>query len=77
MSLPSFAGITKLKMDLEKSAKNVISDPETGRDFPGSRLLEVNFVDKVPLTPSNVPTKFRWNNHNRFGEKCKKSYLRP
>ena len=21
--------------------------------------------------PSNVPTKFHWNNQNRFGEKCK------
>ena len=23
------------------------------------------------LTPRNVPTKFCWNNRNRFGEKCK------
>ena len=29
------------------------------------------FADKVPLTPSSFPTKFRWNNQNTFGEMCK------
>ena len=25
---------------------------------------------RVPLTPSNFPTKFHWNNQKRLGEKC-------
>ena len=33
-------------------------------------LIEVKFTDKVPLTPGNVPTKFRSNKLNTFGEKC-------
>ena len=28
-------------------------------------------MDKLPLTPSNVPTKFCCNNQTRFGKKCK------
>ena len=28
-------------------------------------------MEKVPLAPSNVPTKFRWNNQDRSREKCK------
>ena len=39
--------------------------------FPRSRSFEVIFPDKVSLTPSNIPAKFRWNNQNRFGAKCK------
>ena len=39
-------------------------------DLIGEKF-EVKFADKVPLTPCNVPTKFRWNNQNRMGEKCK------
>ena len=31
----------------------------------------------LPLTPSNVPTKFHWNNQNRFGEKCKNAISHP
>ena len=27
------------------------------------------FLDKVPLTPSDAPTMFRWNNENTLGEK--------
>ena len=38
---------------------------------PRSRSFDVKFADKVTLPPSNVPTKIRWNTHNRFGEKCK------
>ena len=36
-------------------------------------------MDKVSLNPSNVPTKFRWNNHNTctFGEKCKNVIADP
>ena len=28
-------------------------------------------MDKVALMPSNIPTEFRSNKHNRFGKKCK------
>ena len=69
MSLPRFAGVTRI--DLEKSAKNLISNPETGRHFPGSRSFDVKFaelkhMDKVPLTPTNVHTKFHWNKQNTY-----------
>ena len=53
----------------KKKCKNAISDPKNGCHFPRSRLFEIKFVDKVPLTPGNVTTKFRWNNQNRLGEK--------
>ena len=39
-------------------------------DFRPSNWLPFPKV-KVALTPSNVPTKLRLNNENRFGEKCK------
>ena len=70
MSLPSLVLITTV--DLEKS-EDVISDLKTGRHFPRSRSrsLGVKFMDKVPLTPINVPTKFHLNNQNTLGEKCK------
>ena len=42
-----------------------------------SRSFVVKFVDKVPLTDSNVLTKFHWNNQNRFGEKCKNVISNP
>ena len=32
-------------------------------------MFEVKSADNVPLTPSNVPTKFRSDRHNRFGKK--------
>ena len=35
-----------------------------------SRSFAVKFADKVPLTSSNVPTKFHSDNQN-IGEKCK------
>ena len=62
--------------------KNLTSDPETGRNFPGSMSFEVNFAelkltDKVPLTPGNVHTKFRLNKENVLGEKCKILILDP
>ena len=47
---------------VQKKCKNVISDPENGCHFPRLRVFEVKFMDKVPLTPNNVPTKFRLNN---------------
>ena len=47
MSLPSFAGITRI--DWEKSAKNLISDPKNGRHFKSSRSFEVKFADRFPL----------------------------
>ena len=37
-----------------------------------STSFEVIFPDHVFLIPSNVPTTFRWNDQDRFGEKCKK-----
>ena len=49
-----------------EKCKNVSSDPENGCHFIRSRSFEVKFADKVPLSPSNVPTKFCSNNHNRF-----------
>ena len=39
--------------------------------FPRSRSFEVIFPDKVPLTPSNISTKFRWNNQIRLGKSTK------
>ena len=33
-----------------------------------SRSFEVKFANKGPLTHSNIPTTFRWNNYNRLGE---------
>ena len=69
MSLPRLVRITK--KDWEKSAKNVISDPKNGCDFPRSESFEVKFTDMVSLINGNVLTKFRSYNHNRFGEKCK------
>ena len=45
--------------------------------FPEFKFVEVKFADMVPLTPSNAPTKFRWNNKNRFGEKCKNVISNP
>ena len=61
-----------------EKCKNVISDPKTGCHFLRSRSFEVIFADKVPfILYSNVPTKFRLYNQNRFGEKCNKSYFRP
>ena len=41
MSLPNFAGITRIDL-----GKSVISDLETGRHFPGSRSFEVKFADR-------------------------------
>ena len=70
MSLLSFLGIKK-KKTFGENCKNVISDLKNGRHFPSSRSFEVKFTNKVPLTPSNVPTKFCWNNQKRLGEKCK------
>ena len=70
ISLPSLVGITKI--DLKKSAKKIISDPYNSRHLPRSRSFEVKFTDKVPLTPSNIPTKFLLKNQNRLGGKCKK-----
>ena len=52
-------------------AKNKISDLWNGHHFPRSIIFEVKLPDKVPLTPSNVPTKFNWNIQNRF-EKVQK-----
>ena len=49
----------------------MIPDPKNGRHLARSRSFEVKLVDKVPLTASNVPTKFRWNNQNTFGENYK------
>ena len=69
MSLPSFVGISRI--DLEKSAKNSISNHKNGRHLPKSTRFEVKFTNKASLTPSNIPTKLCWNNQNRFGEKCK------
>ena len=43
----------------------------------GSRSFEVKCTDKVPLNPSNVPTKFRWNNQNTDGKQCKKAISDP
>ena len=48
-----------IRIDLEKiKCKNVISDPKAGRHLARSRSFEVKFADNVPLTPSNLPTKF-------------------
>ena len=38
---------------------------------PASWTVRIHILDKVPLTPSNVPTKSRLNNQNTFREKCK------
>ena len=54
--------------------KNVIAHPENSCHFQRSRSFEVKFTDNVPLTTTNVPTKFRWNKPKRFGEKCKKRF---
>ena len=48
-SLPSLIGITRIYF-LEKTKKNVISDPSNGRNFSRSRSFEVRFADKVALT---------------------------
>ena len=53
----------------------MISDPKNARHILRSRSFEVKFVDKVPLTPSNVPTTFRGDNQNKFGEKCESVIL--
>ena len=58
-----------------RKVQNVISYPETRRHFPSSRSFDVKFADKLPLNPSNVPTKFSWKNQNTLGEKCKKYYF--
>ena len=39
--------------------------------------LRSNSRKNVPLTPSNVPTNCRWNNQNRFEEKCKMFFQTP
>ena len=49
----------------------MISDPWNGCNFPRPRSFKVQFMVKVPLTPSNAPAKFCSNNKDRFGEKCK------
>ena len=69
ISLPSFDEVTRIH--LEESAKVLLSDPKNVRHFPRSRWFEVLFADKVPLTPSYIPAKFRRSNQNRLGEKCK------
>ena len=38
---------------------------------------KVKFMNKVPVTPSNVPAKFCLNNQNRLGEKCKNVFSYP
>ena len=73
-SLPSFVGITKI--DLKKSA-NCYFRPYNGGHFPRSRSFEVKSTDKVPLTPSYVPSTFRWNKKNRVGKKCKNAISDP
>ena len=75
MSPPSFTGITKIH--LEKNAKMQFHTLKIATTSQGTGRSEVKFVDKVPLTPSNAPTKFRWNNQNKFREKCKKAILDP
>ena len=47
---------------VQKSAKNAISDSKNGHDFSRCKSFEVKCPEKMPLTPSNVPTKFCWNN---------------
>ena len=37
---------------------------------PRARLFEVTPADEVPLTTSNVSTKFRCSIQNRLGQKC-------
>ena len=56
---------------VQEKCKNASSDPQNGHHFPRSRLFEVKFMDKMPLTSSNVSTQFRLNNQNRFWAKCK------
>ena len=51
-----------------EKCKTVTSDLKTGCHFPRSRSFELKLMGKVPLTPSDVSTKFCWNNQNRFGE---------
>ena len=65
MSLPSFVAITKI--DLEKSTKMQFQTCKMATISPRSRSFDNfprsrSFTDKVPLTPSNVPTKFHWKN---------------
>ena len=75
MSLPSSVGMTKI--DWEKSAKKWFQTLKNGHHFLKSRLFDVKFADKVPLTPSDVPTKFCFNNQNIFGEEVQKCNFRP
>ena len=56
---------------VQKKCKNAIFYLQNGRHFPKYIVKDkVIFPDTVPLTPSNVPTMFRWDNRNSFGEKC-------
>ena len=42
-----------------EKCQNAISDLKNAHHFPRSRSFEVKFADKLTLTPSNFPTKFR------------------
>ena len=41
------------------------------------RSFEIKFADKVPLTSSNIPNKFCWNNQHAVGEKHKNAISGP
>ena len=57
---------------LSRKSANMHLRPLKWPSFPEEvKGVEIKFMDKVPLTPSNVPSKFDWNNQNRFGKKCK------
>ena len=60
---------------VQKKCKIAISDPKNGHRFLRSRSSKVKFADKVLLTPSYVPTKFRWKTKINWGKSEKMQFF--
>ena len=75
MPLPTFDGITKI--NLEISAKMLFQILKMATICRGQGRLRSTSWTRCHSTPSNVPTKFCWNNQNRIGEKCKNTISDP
>ena len=69
MCLPSFIAITKT--DLEISETKCYFRPLKWPPFPDVKVLWGRIRRKGALTPSNVPTKFCWNNQNTLRKSAK------
>ena len=68
----SFKKITKNSPDIIKNSLVLsILAYLSGKLQKKSKSFEVKFADNVPLTPSNVPPKFRWINQNKFEKRAK------